>query len=157
MTAHHLAQLNIARPRAPLDSAALAGFTSRLDEINALAEATPGFVWRLVEEGGANATALRPYGPDVMVNMSVWASLEALHAFTYRTAHLDVLRHRQKWFDHDGLPAYAVLWWIPAGSVPSLDEAHRRLDLLARHGPTPDAFTFRAAFPAPVGSAQARR
>ena len=146
---HHVAQLNIARPRAPLDSPQLAGFVSRLDEINALADAAPGFVWRLVDGEGGNATTLRPYGPDVMVNLSVWESVEALYDFAYRTAHLDVLRRRREYFDHDGLDAYAVLWWVPAGTQPSLAEARRRLDLLAAEGPTWQAFTFRERFPPP--------
>lgn len=146
---YHLAQLNIARPVAPLDSPQLAGFVSRLDEVNALADAAPGFVWRLVDDDGANAVALRPYGPDIMVNLSVWESVEALYDFAYRTAHLDVLRRRREYFDHEGLPAYAVLWWVPAGTLPSLAEAHDRLDLLTREGPTPGAFTFRERFPPP--------
>jgi hypothetical protein len=147
--AHHVAQLNVARNRAPLDSPAMAGFVMRLDEINALADAAPGFVWRLVDAEGANATALRPYGPDLMVNMSVWESIEALYEFAYRTAHLDVLRHRRDWFDHDGLSEYAVLWWVPAGTIPTLEEARRRLDLLFRQAPSPEAFTFRERFPPP--------
>jgi hypothetical protein len=149
--AYHLAQLNIARPVAPLDSSQLAGFFSRLDEVNALADAAPGFVWRLVDEEGANATGLRPYGPDIMVNLSVWESVEAVYDFAYRTAHLDVLRRRREYFDHEGLAAYAVLWWVPAGTLPSLAEAKERLDLLAREGATPDAFTFRERFPPPAG------
>jgi Domain of unknown function (DUF3291) len=149
MTAHHVAQLNVARNRAPLDSPEMAGFVTRLDEINALADGAPGFVWRLVDADGANATTLRPYGPDLMVNMSVWESVEALYDFAYRTAHLDVLRHRRDWFDHDGVAEYAVLWWVPTGTVPTLDEAWRRLDLLSRQGPSPEAFTFRERFPAP--------
>jgi hypothetical protein len=151
--AYHLAQLNIARPVAPMDSPRLAGFFARLDEVNALADAAPGFVWRLVDDDGANATGLRPYGPDVMVNLSVWESVEALYDFAYRTAHLDVVRHRREYFDHEGLAAYAVLWWVPAGTLPSLAEAKARLDLLAREGATPDAFTFRERFPSPAGPA----
>jgi hypothetical protein len=149
--AYHLAQLNIARPVAPPDSPEMAGFYSRLDEVNALADAAPGFVWRLVDDDGANATALRPYGPDIMVNLSVWESVEALYDFAYRTAHLDVVRRRREYFDHEGLAAYAVLWWIPAGTLPSPVEAKARLDLLAREGATPDAFTFRERFPSPAG------
>jgi hypothetical protein len=128
----------------------MAGFVARLDEINALADAAPGFVWRLVDAEGANATGLRPYGPDLMVNMSVWESIEALYEFAYRTAHLDVLRHRRDWFDHDGLSEYAVLWWVPAGTIPTLAEARRRLDLLSRQAPSPEAFTFRERFPPPA-------
>ena len=150
MTAYHLVQLNVARPRAPLDSPALAGFMGRLDEINALADGWPGFVWRLVDEQGANATSLRPYGSDVMVNMSIWESVEALYDFTYRSGHLDLLRRRREWVHHEGLPAYAVLWWVPAGTVPSLEEGHRRLTLVAERGTTADAFTFREPFPPPL-------
>lgn len=152
---YHLAQLNIARPVAPLDSPRLTGFVSRLDEINALADTASGFVWRLVDDDGANATGLRPYGPDVMVNLSVWESVEALYDFAYRTAHLDLLRRRREYFDHEGLAAYAVLWWVPAGTVPSLAEAKERLDLLAREGATPEAFTFRERFPPKVDAAPA--
>jgi Domain of unknown function (DUF3291) len=149
MTAYHLAQLNVALPRAPLDSPELADFVARLKEINALADAAPGFVWRLVDEGGSDATTLRPYGPDVMVNLSVWESVETLYDYAYRTAHLDVLRRRREWFTHDGLPAHAVLWWVPAGAVPTLEEARGRLDLLARRGPTAEAFTFQQRYPPP--------
>jgi hypothetical protein len=146
---YHLAQLNVARPVAPLDSPRLAGFVTRLEEINSLADAAPGFVWRLVEDGGTDATGLRPYGPDVMVNLSVWETIEALYDFAYRTAHLDVLRSRREYFHHEGLEAYAVLWWVRAGTVPSVVEAGARLDLLARLGPTADAFTFRDRYPCP--------
>jgi hypothetical protein len=149
MTAHHLAQLNVALPREPLDTPAMAGFVARLEEVNALADTAPGFVWRLVDDGGSDATALRPYGPDLMVNMSVWESVETLYDYMYRTAHLDLLRRRREWFSHDGLGAHSVLWWVPAGRIPTLEQAHRRLDLLAERGPTAEAFTFQQCFPAP--------
>ncbi len=150
MTEHHLAQLNIARTRFPIADPEMASFVNRLEEINALAERAPGFVWRLVDADGADATSLRPYGPDVLVNMSVWESVEALYEYAYRSAHLDVLRRRREWFDHEGLPEHAVLWWVPAGTLPTLEEARDRLDLLSRHGPTPRAFTFRDRFPPAV-------
>lgn len=154
MTDHHLAQLNIARPRFPIDSPGMADFVNRLEEINALADQAPGFVWRLVDADGADATSLRPYGPDVMVNMSVWESVEALRGYAYRSAHLDLLRRRREWFDHDGLAEYAVLWWVPAGTLPTVVEAHDRLDLLSRCGPTAQAFTFRDQFPPPDATAE---
>lgn len=147
MTAH-LAQLNIGRMIGPREDPRVAGFYAELDRINALADDFPGFVWRLVDDGGADATSLRPFGDDVMVNLSVWQSLEALREFTFRSAHLDVLRRRREWFEPLG-DVYAVNWWVPAGHVPTLEEAGERLDLLRREGPTASAFTFRDPYPAP--------
>lgn len=147
MTGYHLAQLNIARLRAPLDSPELAGFVSRLSEINALAERSPGYVWRLQDESG-DATALRPFEPDVIVNLTVWESVESLREFTYRSGHLEPMRRRRDWFVAPGGP-HLVLWWIPAGTVPTVAEAGDRLARLTRHGPSRDAFTFRAPHPAP--------
>jgi hypothetical protein len=149
MADHHLAQLNIARLRAPLDSPELAGFVALLPEINALGERTPGYVWRLQDESG-DATALRPFDPDVIVNLTVWQSLDALRAFTYRTAHLEPMRRRREWFlPHEG--PHLVLWWLPAGALPTMEEAADRLDLLRRNGPSPEAFTLREPHPALAG------
>jgi hypothetical protein len=145
----HLAQLNIAHPVAPLDEAQMADFVRDLPTVNALSDAAPGFVWRLRDEDGQDATSLRPYGPDTMVNMSVWESVEALRDFAYRGPHLESLRRRREWFDYAGIEAHLVLWWIPAGTTPTLDEAHDRLDLLVRKGPGPDAFTLRKPYPPP--------
>lgn len=145
--AHHLAQLNVGRILAPLDSPQLAGFVARLDEINALADAAPGFVWRFQTAEG-NATALRPYDDDrVLVNFSVWESPEALHAFVYRTLHVEVMRQRRQWFEQLDQP-FTVLWWVPAGHRPAVEEAIERLEHLRRHGPTPYAFTFEQRFAA---------
>lgn len=149
----HLAQLNIAHPLAPLDDAKMAGFVRGLAEINALADAAPGFVWRLRDEDGQDATSLRPYGPDILVNMSVWESVEALRAFVYQGPHLESLRRRREWFDYAGIEAHLVLWWVPAGRIPTVDEAHDRLELLVRKGPGPDAFTLRKPYPPPGGPA----
>jgi hypothetical protein len=149
-----LAQVNIGRLVAPLDSAQLAGFVSQLDAVNALADAAPGFVWRLQTEDG-NATALRAFEEDaegsdggILVNMSVWESVEALAAYVYGDAHLAVLRRRREWFEHMK-DAYAALWWIPRGHVPTVAEAEDRVKHLRAHGPTPYAFTFKVRFPAP--------
>jgi len=141
---------SVARLRAPLDSPALADFVALLPEVNGLAERTPGYVWRLRDESG-DATALRPFDPDVIVNLTVWQSVEALRAFTYRTAgHLEPMRRRRDWFvPLDG--PHLVLWWIPAGSLPTIAEAAERLDRLRQGGPSPEAFTFREPFPDPVG------
>lgn len=143
---HHLAQVNIGRLKAPLDSPTLAGFVARLDEINALADRSPGFVWRLQTEEG-NATYLRPYEDDrILFNLSVWATLDALRDYVYRSAHAELLRQRQDWFTRfEG--AFLALWWVPAGHLPSVEEAKERLAHLETHGPTPFAFTFNAVFP----------
>lgn len=147
MADHHLAQLNIARLRAPIDSPRLADFVALLPEINGLAERSPGYVWRLQDESG-DATALRPFGPDVIVNLTVWQSVDALRGFVYRTAHLEPMRRRREWFvPFDG--PYLALWWIPAGALPTIAEAAGRLDLLRRNGPSPEAFTLREPHPAP--------
>lgn len=144
---HHLAQLNVGRPVGPKDDPRMAGFYGDLDRINALADGWPGFVWRLVDEGGADATSLHPFGDDRIVNLSVWESLESLRDFTFRSGHLDVLRRRREWFVPLG-DVYAVNWWIPAGHIPTVEEAGERLDLLRRNGSSPEAFTFRDPFPA---------
>ena len=137
----HLAQVNIARMKASLDDPVMSGFVARLDEINALADSSPGFVWRLQTSGG-NATYLRPYDDDrILFNMSVWESIEHLKQYVYYTAHVAVFRNRQAWFEKfDG--AYLALWWVPQGHTPSIDEAH-----LEAHGPTRFAFTFKRPFP----------
>jgi hypothetical protein len=149
MAAHHLAQVNVATLRAPLDGPELAGFVAQLEPLNALADQSPGFVWRLQTEDG-DATAIRPFDDDrVMVNLSVWASLEALRTFVYATRHLEVVRHRRVWF-HRMPDPYLALWWVPAGTIPTVAEARDRLELLAAKGPTADAFTFRAPFGEPA-------
>lgn len=138
----HLAQVNIARMKAPLDSPVLAGFVARLAEINALADRAPGFVWRLQTEEG-DATYLRPYDDDrILFNLSVWKSVDALKDYVYRTAHAELLRDRRSWFEHFGA-SYLALWWVPAGHIPGVDEAKKRLAHLEEHGPSQFAFTFK--------------
>lgn len=141
-----LAQVNIARLRAPLDDPAIAGFVARLDEINALAEVSPGFVWRLQTAAG-NATDLRPYADDrILVNLSVWEDVDSLRTYVYRSAHAQLLRQRQSWFQRlTGV--YVALWWIPRGHLPTVAEAKERLAHMDAHGPTPQAFTFQQTFP----------
>jgi hypothetical protein len=142
-----IAQLNVARAVAPLDDPRLADFMARLDEVNALAERSPGFVWRLQGADG-NATDLR-VGDDplLIVNLTVWESIDDLFAFTYRSEHRTVFARRYDWFERLPGPS-TVLWWLPAGEIPALDEAFRRLDLLTANGPTAEAFTFKQRFPA---------
>jgi hypothetical protein len=142
----HIAQVNVGRIRGPLDGSVMAGFMQRLDEINALADRSPGFVWRLQTNEG-NATYFRPYEHDdqILLNMSVWASIEVLKNYVYRTAHAELLRHREEWFEKFA-GVYMALWWVPAGHVPGIDEAKKRLAHLEKHGPTQYAFTFKNVF-----------
>jgi hypothetical protein len=134
-----LAQVNIARLLAPLDDPLLAGFVANLDQVNALAEAADGFVWRLKE--GANATSIKVFDDDwLIVNMSVWTSPEKLLAFVYGDGHRAVLRRRREWFASLD-EAVTALWWVPEGHRPTVAEAEQRLTLLRVNGPTPDAFT----------------
>ena len=137
----HLAQLNIAQMKAPLESPVMKGFVDLLDRINEVADQSPGFVWRLQTEDG-DATALRVFqDPLVLVNMSVWKNLEALHQYVYRSDHLIPFRERQRWFDATQEP-HIVLWWTPIAELPTVEDGKERLDHLGRLGPTPDAFTF---------------
>ena len=153
MSNYQLAQLNIARLLAPIDSPTLADFVANLDRINELAESSPGFVWRLKDEAG-DATAIRPLAADVIVNMSVWQDIAALKTYVYYSGHLDVMRRRREWFERMA-EAHMVLWWVPKNHIPSVEEALQRLDTLREKGSTQDAFTFREPFEAPdaVGKA----
>ena len=145
---YHLAQVNIARMLAPLSDPLMAGFVAQLDTINALADGSPGFLWRLQTEEG-NATTLRPYEDDlILVNLSLWASLSDLLAFVYKSQHRSVLQQRTQWFERFEGP-YLALWWVPSGHVPSVEEAKERLAYLRAHGETPYAFSFKKLFPAP--------
>lgn len=142
MAKYHIAQVNIGRIKAPLDNAIMHGFVSRLDEINALADRSPGFVWRLQTDEG-NATYFRPYDDDrVLLNMSVWESIDALKDYVYRTVHAQLLHHRHEWFEKFERN-YLALWWVPVGHIPGIDEAKKRLAHLDAHGPTQFAFTFK--------------
>jgi heme-degrading monooxygenase HmoA len=142
-----LAQYNIGRAKGPLFSSQLADFVAAIDRVNAAAELAPGFVWRLKDESGASSSYVRAYDDErMLVNLSVWESIEALRAYTYSAPHVDIFRRRGEWFEpHDG-PGL-VLWWIGAGHIPGIEESIRRLERLARHGPTPHAFTFKQSFP----------
>ncbi|MBM3670743.1 MAG: DUF3291 domain-containing protein [Actinobacteria bacterium] len=146
-SAFHLAHLNIGRMLAPIGAPEVADFTAALDPINAIADAAPGFVWRLQTDEG-NATALHVFEGDdlLLINMSLWESLEALSDFVYRSAHVDVMRRRREWFEKLD-EAFMVLWWIPAGMLPDIEDAKRRLEHIRTHGPTPTAFAFRQSFP----------
>ncbi len=154
MTEYHLAQLNVGITRYPLDDPRMHGFTSMLDTLNEVADNAPGFVWRLIGDGGNDATEIRtPLGDDVIVNMSVWESRDALWDYVYRSGHLDMLRRRSEWFELPKAP-FQVLWWVPAGHVPTVEEAVERLELLREKGPSPSAFGFRGSY-LPEGAASA--
>jgi hypothetical protein len=153
MTRFHLAQVNIGRVRASLDDPIMAGFRNQLDPINALADRSPGFVWRLQTEDG-NAMAIRPFADERMaINMSVWESFESLQQFVYKSKHVAPLRDRKQWFEPIDGPILA-LWWIPAGHIPTVQEALDRLKILQERGPSAEAFTFRVPFPAPEGDSE---
>jgi len=147
MATHELAQLNIAVMKAPLESPGMADFLANLDRINALAEASPGFVWRLQTEQG-DATAMRPLGEDTLINLSVWHDLASLNAYVYQSAHVEIMRRRREWFERLR-EAHAVLWWVARGHRPGIDEAIAKLSRLRQHGPSEEAFSFRQAYPAP--------
>jgi heme-degrading monooxygenase HmoA len=154
MSAYQLAQLNVGIIRGAMDSPVMAEFAASLARINALADRAPGFVWRLQTEAG-DATAIRPFeDPNLLLNMSVWRDLESLTQYVYHSAHLELMRRRREWFERM-TQAYLVLWWVPAGHRPGIEEAIERLELLRSRGPGPAAFTFRAAFAAPDAAAPA--
>ena len=145
----HLAQINVGRMLGPEGDPVVQGFFDALDEVNALADASPGFVWRLVGEGGANATDIQSTAdPLLLLNISVWTDAESLFDYVYRTAHTPVMAKRRDWFEKfDG--AYMALWWLPAGTIPTINDGLSRLWHLDRFGPTPHAFTFKLRFPPP--------
>jgi len=142
----HLAQVNIALAREPLDAPLLAEFMAALAPVNARADAAPGFVWRMQTEDG-DATGVRGFGEDprLIINLTTWESLTAMREFVYRDpGHLAVIRRRREWFERVDL--HTALWWVPAGHRPLVAEAEDRLEHLRAHGPTPFAFTFRKHF-----------
>lgn len=147
--AYQLAQINIGRLIAPFDDPRIAEFVAQLEPINALADRAPGFVWRLQSRSG-NATDI-PYNddPSIMVNVSVWESLEALRNYAYKSDHMKVLRDRAKWFVKLDKPIYC-LWWIPASHIPSVAEGRERLEHYQKHGATPYSFWFSQEFPQPA-------
>jgi len=141
MTTWHIAQINYAIFRLPRADAANADFEAALDEVNALAEASPGYIWRMLGEGENE-------DPQISTNMTVWESIDHLSAFAYRNlTHRTIMRRRKEWFLD--LPSYLALWWLPAGTTPTLHEGRAKLDLIAKLGPTPDAFDFKTSFPPP--------
>ena len=151
MSAYELAQLNIGVIKGPMDSPLMADFAANLERINAVADASPGFTWRLQTEEG-DATAIRPFDdPNLLVNMSVWRDVASLNHYVYSSAHVEIMRRRREFFERMDA-AFLVLWWVPRGHRPTVDEAMARLELLRAQGPSAQAFTFRHAFPPPDAS-----
>ncbi|MFJ6837561.1 DUF3291 domain-containing protein [Streptomyces sp. NPDC091209] len=143
---YELAQVNIARLKAPLDSPELKDFVEALDPVNAVADAADGFVWRLQNDTG-NATDLRVFGDEwLIVNMSTWRDTNALTAFMYQGLHRELMARRRDFFERLE-EAVTALWWVPAGHRPAVPEAESRLLHLREHGPTRHAFTLRTSFP----------
>ncbi len=142
-----LAELNIARMRGVnMDDTIMKDFKDNLDRINDIAESSDGFIWRLKDDNN-NATAFNPFNDEkIIVNMSVWRDIESLGNFAFKSGHIEFLRRKREWFETFG-SAYVVFWWIPTGTIPTLEDAVARLDYLNTHGPTPHAFTFRNPFP----------
>lgn len=137
---HHLAQVNIASMRAPLDDPAMHGFASRIAEINQLAESAPGFVWRWTDSDSGPFNS-----PNLLFNLSVWESVDALRAYVYRSSHVELFRNRADWFLPPRGPSLA-LWWVPAGHRPGPAESQLRLDHLAKNGSSPFAFDFKHVY-----------
>jgi hypothetical protein len=147
MSQFRLAQLNVAKMKEPLESPAMSDFVGNLDRINALAEQSPGFVWRLKDETGS-AVGIRPFGEDFIINLSVWADVASLSSYAFKSGHVEIMRRRREWFERL-VDAHAALWWVPKDHRPSIAEAKERLDHLQQFGVTPHAFTFKEAFPPP--------
>ena len=146
MHSYHLAQLNLAQLKYELDTPEMQDFVDNIEQINLLAEQSPGFVWRLKTDAG-DATAIDYFGRNMLVNMSLWTDLDSLQAFVYRSSHSQFIGRRKEWFERMQ-QAFMVLWWVPQGHIPTLEEAKGRLDRLQSQGPTAAAFTFKQPFPA---------
>lgn len=144
---YHLAQINIAALKAPIDSPELKDFVANLERINSLAESTEGFVWRLLGDG-SDATGMRPFGPDTLVNMSVWRDVDSLRNFVFKSAHTPIMKRRREWFARMA-ETYTCMWWVPSGHTPTVQEARQRLERIREHGSTPESFHFGEAFPPP--------
>lgn len=145
MNQYHLAQINIAKAQDSMESDIMKGFVDRLDEINNLADKSPGFIWRLQTEEG-DATSIQAFDdPSLIVNMSVWTNIETLKKFVYKSLHVELIRDRDAWFNKI-VNVHQVLWWVPVGHTPSVTEGKEKLELLQLKGPSKEAFTFSKSF-----------
>ena len=155
MKEYHLAQINIANSRGNRDSEVMKGFVDRLEEINALADNSPGFIWRLQTEEG-DATAIQAFDdPLLLVNISVWEDIDSLKHFVYKSLHVELIQDRDAWFAKMQ-EAHQALWWVPAGHLPSVEEAKEKLTHLRDNGPSEVAFTFSKPFEPPAQEPVAR-
>jgi hypothetical protein len=138
---YHLVHANVAHARAPLDSPLMADFVAQVEEINALARHAPGFVAQPTprDEGAI-------YAAPLLLNVSIWESLESLDAFTHQGKHAAALERRGEWFEQEGMSPRYVLYWIPKGHMVTEKEIRERLDYLGKYGPTAYAFTFQRPF-----------
>jgi hypothetical protein len=149
ITTFHIAQVNVAQAKAGMASDLMQGFVSRLDEINTLADGADGFIWRLKEDSGS-ATAIRVFDdPLLLINMSVWANLDALKHYVYKSLHLELIKDRDAWFNKLG-QSHQALWWIPVGHIPNVEEAQKKLEYIRKFGPSAEAFTFAKPHPMPM-------
>ncbi len=152
----HLAVVNIAKPLHDLDSPAIAEFMDNLEHINKLGDTSPGAVWRYEDESGA-ATDTREFDdPGILINYTIWDSVESLKGYVYSGEHLDFFKRRSLWFAPIADMPAVVMWWVPAGSIPELSVTRAKIEHLREHGPTPDAFTFAKRFDAPTTQPEAR-
>jgi len=149
MSQYFIAEINIAKMKGvDINDPIMKEFVENLDAVNQIAEKSEGFVWRLKDENN-NATSLNPYNDEtIIINVSVWKSIETLENFMYRTFHSDFLKRRKEWFLTYG-SAHTAMWWIPEGHIPTMQEAVEKLSFLQTNGPSPNSFDFRHKFPAP--------
>lgn len=141
----HLAQINIAKAIAPMDDPVMADFVNNLDRINALADGSPGFVWRLKDESN-NATSIKIFDDEfIIVNMSVWKNIEALLNYVYKSDHVEIFKRREEWF-HKMKEAHTAMWYVPMHQTPTLQDGKERLLHLRENGETPYTFSFRKRF-----------
>jgi hypothetical protein len=145
MKKFHLAQINIAKAKAKMDSEIMKGFVERLDEINQIADQFAGFIWRLQTEDG-DSTGIRAFSdPNLIINMSVLKDIKSLNSYVYKSAHVELIRDRQAWFNKM-LESQIALWWVPVGHIPSIEEGKQKLDLLDKNRPNENVFTFAKTF-----------
>ena len=148
---YYLAQINVGLMKAPIDDPSMAEFAAALDQVNAVAEQSPGFVWRLRTSSG-DATEIRAYpDPRILVNMSVWRSVEQLKAYVYTSLHREFFIRRRQWFKKLQSEHFAM-WWLPAGHLPTVEEGKAKLEYLTLHEDSPECFTFVKPYPLPIAA-----